>query len=209
MNECPKCGADVFDGASDCPKCGALFDSTGRLVVAKRQSTSASVPTRAEPERERTSSGQWSAPLSLRIAYAVALLAMVLPVGLAASGWVRMTTGGSPFLIVPYIGPLLLLALAVYRAVVVVRWPNTLACPRASGFASLLRPVGIVGIFIGALVGLVNVLSIPLTKLIFARPSGTGVEFYVVGVYLSMVGGVGLLGLVCFELSRLRAFEAR
>jgi len=144
----------------------------------------------------------------LRIAYVITLLAAVLPIGLASSGWVAMTTGGSPFAIVPYIGPLLFLLLGVYRVVVVLRLPGTLDSPRATGFAGFLRPVGLSALYFGAVIGLVNLLSRPLTRLIFPRPSDTGVEFYVVGVYLSLLGGVGLLGLVFFELSRLLAFES-
>ena len=143
----------------------------------------------------------------LRTAYVLALLAAVLPIGLASSGWVAMTTGGSPFAFVTYIGPLLFLLLGVYRVIVVLRVPGTLDSPHVTGFAAFLRPVGIAALYFGAVVGLVNLLSRPLTRLIFSRPSDTGVEFYVVGVYLALLGGIGLLGLVFFELSRLFAFE--
>jgi hypothetical protein len=34
MRNCPKCGADVFPGASDCPSCGALFTADGAIVQA-------------------------------------------------------------------------------------------------------------------------------------------------------------------------------
>lgn len=33
MRTCPKCGADVFPGASDCPRCGVLFASDGSWSV--------------------------------------------------------------------------------------------------------------------------------------------------------------------------------
>jgi len=33
MRKCPKCGADVFPGASDCPRCGVLLASDDRRSV--------------------------------------------------------------------------------------------------------------------------------------------------------------------------------
>ena len=33
MRSCPKCGADVFPGATDCPSCGAVFDSEGNVAA--------------------------------------------------------------------------------------------------------------------------------------------------------------------------------
>ena len=33
------------------------------------------------------------------------------------------------------------------------------------------------------------------------------VEFYIVGIYLALAGGVGVLGLLLFEFSRLLGFE--
>lgn len=32
MRACPKCGSDVFPGASDCPKCGVVFATDGTVV---------------------------------------------------------------------------------------------------------------------------------------------------------------------------------
>ncbi|MDO9001811.1 MAG: hypothetical protein Q7V20_00010 [Aquabacterium sp.] len=35
----------------------------------------------------------------------------------------------------------------------------------------------------------------------------SGAEFFVVGLYLSLASGIGMLGLLAFEFSRLLAFE--
>ncbi len=37
--------------------------------------------------------------------------------------------------------------------------------------------------------------------------SENGIELFVVGIYLAMLGGIGFLGLITFELSRLLGFE--
>ena len=44
---------------------------------------------------------------SLKWAYALTVLAAVLPIGLASSGWVALTTGGTPLQAIPFVGPLI------------------------------------------------------------------------------------------------------
>ncbi len=150
----------------------------------------------------------YSAPSSLKWAYAIVVLSAVVPIGLGSSGWVSMAMGGSVITAVPLLGPVLFLLLGLYRTVLVVWKPETLDSYRVSGLASMFRKVGIGGIYFGAVVGALNLLSRPLTQALFSQRTESGVEFVVVGLYLALAGGVGVLGLLLFEFSRLLGFEA-
>jgi len=144
---------------------------------------------------------------SLKWAYVLTVLAAVLPIGLASSGWVALTTGGTPLQAIPIVGPLVFLALGVYRIYRVARVPGTLDSWQTIGVARLCRVIGVLGLYVGAIVGVLNVFSGPLLRLLMGHHSGSGIAFYVAGVYFAMLGGIGLLALVLFEFSRLQAFE--
>lgn len=143
----------------------------------------------------------------LKLFYCLTVLSAIVPIGLASSGWVRASTGGGFVSVVPFVGPLLLLALGLYRVFLVARVPGTLDSPPVAGVSALLRAIGVFCIYAGGLVGILNWVSRPLMHLLITKPSETGVEFYVVGVYLALAGGVVVLGLLLFEFSRLLAFE--
>jgi hypothetical protein len=147
------------------------------------------------------------ASTSLKIVYGLVVVGIILPFGLANSSWVRMTTGGSPLMLIPMLAPLALLLIGLYRIYMVARVPGTLDLPEVDGIAAAMRAIGIVCLYIGAVGTVLSWLGIPLTKMIFRKGSGTGIEFYVVGVYLAMASGFGWLGLLLFEFSRLIGFE--
>jgi hypothetical protein len=147
------------------------------------------------------------ASFPFRLFYCLAVLGTIVPIGLANSGWVRASTGGTLVSLVPFAGPILFLALGLYRVFLVARVPGTLDLPPVAGIASVLRAIGAFCIYAGAVVGILNWVSRPLMRLLVTRPSETGVEFYVAGVYLALAGGVGALGLLLFEFSRLLGFE--
>jgi hypothetical protein len=149
-----------------------------------------------------------AAPTSLKWVYSIVVLSAVVPVGVASSSWVAMARGGGGALAgLPYLGPLLLLLLGLYRTYLVARVPGTLASYPAAGFAGVLRRFGVFALYFGAAVGLLNLSAGPLMKLLMTPRTESGAEFFVVGVYLSFLGGVGVLGLVLFELSRIVGFE--
>lgn len=144
---------------------------------------------------------------SLKWAYVIVVLAAVIPFGLSRSAWVAMATGGAVPGGIPIVGPLVLLVVGVYRAYMVVKVPGTLkSCPVA-GFALALRKIGIVGLYVGAVIGVLNVIGGPLMGALMTRRTESGAEFLVAGLFLAMAGGVGVLALVLFELSRLVGFE--
>ena len=147
---------------------------------------------------------------SLKWAYVLTILGAILPMGLSGSGWVAATLGGSavPLAMLPFIGPLLVLGLGAYRIWLVVRRSGTLDSYEVRGPAKAFRVVGIVALYVGALIAVVNIAARPVMQAMITSPTESGIEFYVVGVYLGLVSGVGLLGVILFEFSRLLAFEA-
>lgn len=67
--------------------------------------------------------------------------------------------------------------------------------------------LGVFLIYIGGLVAVLSFLAGPLMHAFVKHKTESGAEFFVVGVYLAMVGRVGWLGLFLFEASRLASFE--
>lgn len=147
-----------------------------------------------------------AAPISLKWAYCLALLFAVLPLGLAGSSWVALARGGIGGAM-PMLGILPLLVLALYRIYLVARVPDTLSSYPAAGFGRALRALGTFAIYLGAIVSIMSLLASPLVRVLMKSHTESGAEYFVVGLYLSMLGGVGTLGLLCYELSRLVAFE--
>ncbi|MFZ6642893.1 hypothetical protein ACO0LL_24455 [Undibacterium sp. TC4M20W] len=148
---------------------------------------------------------QLVASRKLKIAYAIALLAAVLPMGLASSGWVALAMGGGVG--IPYVGPIVMLLLGAYRVITVIANPQALISFPVKGVARVLRMTGVFALYIGAAVGMLNLLSRPLMALFLTQKTESGVEFFVAGMILVALGGIGVLGLLCFELSRLLGFE--
>jgi hypothetical protein len=146
----------------------------------------------------------------LKGVYSLTILSAVLPIGLSASGWVAATLGGSNSLfgVLPVLGPLVFLLVGLYRIWTVARLSGTLNSYETSGVPKMLRSIGIVALYVGALVAIANWVARPVIRMLVTSPSESGVEFYVVGVYLAVAAGIGTLGLVFFELSRLLSFEA-
>jgi hypothetical protein len=144
-------------------------------------------------------------PISLKVAYCLVVLRAVVPFGIARSGWVTLATGGTRS--VALIGPLVFLALGLYRVFVVVRVARVLDSPITVGVATALRVLGQVLLYLGAVIAILGWLAGPLMHAFIQRRSEDGVEYFVVGMYLAMVGGLGVIGLICFEFSRLLAFE--
>jgi len=147
-----------------------------------------------------------SASATVKWAYCLVLFFAVIPLGLAGSSWVALARGGVAGAW-PVIGILPLLVLAVYRIYLVVRVPGTLRSFPPTGFARALRVLGVVGLFLGAAVSIANLAAGPLMRALITTRTDSGVEYFVVGLYLSMLSGIGTFGLLCYELSRLVAFE--
>ena len=143
----------------------------------------------------------------LKLAYALVILSAVLPIGLASSGWVGLANGGRASLGIPYIGPIVMLVIGLYRIFLVAKVPSTLDAPEIAGIGKLFRKTGVFLLFIGAIFGTLNLISRPLMLLIPPHYTSGAPVFFVFGLYLSLLGGLGLLGLTLFEFSRILGFE--
>ncbi|WP_449447560.1 hypothetical protein [Thermomonas brevis] len=148
------------------------------------------------------------ASLATKVAYCLAVLGAVVPIGLAKSDWVALGTGVTSVLPIPYVGPILLLALGLYRVIVVIRSRNALSSPAAQGFVALLRSAGIFLIYIGAISAVISWISGPLMQSVLRSRTESGAEFFAVGLLLTLLGSTGTLGLLLFEFGRLRSFES-
>jgi hypothetical protein len=145
--------------------------------------------------------------LPLKISYGLVLLSMVLPFGLAKSGWVGLATGGGALGIVPFVGPLVFLVLGIYRIYLVARIPGVLDSPSAKGFVSAMRAISAFLLYVGAVISVLSWAARPLMRAFMTTRTESGAEYFAVGLYLAMAGGIGVLGLFLFEFSRLLAFE--
>jgi hypothetical protein len=146
--------------------------------------------------------------LITRIAYCLALLGAVLPIGLANSGWVALATGGDYLTqIFPFVGPILFFVVGLYRIFVVIRFPRALDFPSASGFITFLRGAGVFLLYVGAICAILNWISGPLIQIFIHPRTESGVEFFIAGFILAVIGRIGIFGVLLFELGRLRSFE--
>jgi len=120
---------------------------------------------------------------------------------------VTLATGG--FGRVTFLGTLVFLALGLYRVFLVARVSSVLDSQATTGLETLLRALGKFMLYVGALVAVLGWVSGPLMRAFIERRTDSGAEYFVVGMYLAMAGGIGVLGLILFEFSRLLAFERR
>lgn len=116
-----------------------------------------------------------------------------------------MTLGGNGT--VPYIGPILLLLLGVYRIFSVIRNRNILNSQKTNGLIFSIRVLGIIAMTLGAVVAIVYPFINTIALAIFGKPGDSGVAFYVVRFYFAMAKGLAPLGIILFEASRLIMFE--
>ena len=145
------------------------------------------------------------APSYLKVAYSLVILSAVLPIGLASSGWVSLATGASGG--VPILGQIVRLLLGLYRVFLVAKVPGTLDAPEIAGLAVALRGIGIFLLVVGSIFAALNLVSRPLLMAVPSSYRSAAPIFFVAGMYLAVLSGLGLLGLTLFEFSRLLGFE--
>jgi hypothetical protein len=137
-----------------------------------------------------------------RLVYCVALLALVLSSLSQAASWVGLALGGG---LIAWAGSsvfLLVTAALLYRVYRVLRDRQALDARPPNAFGYLLRGLGWLLMLAGA-IGAVSLLLIrPLTLMIFKTGGEAGVAFFVVGLYATVLAGIGWLGCLLFEISR-------
>lgn len=147
------------------------------------------------------------ASFPFRISYCLVVLGIIAPFGLARSGWVALSTGPGLSGIVPFVTPVMLLLVGLYRIVLVARVRRTLDAPEMSGAPTLARWTGMFFVHAGAAATVASWLARPLMRSYVHVHTDDGIEYFVVGQYLALASGLGLWGLLLFEFSRLLGFE--
>ena len=150
-----------------------------------------------------------STSFSTRVAYCVTLLGAILPIGLAKSGWVSLAAGHGFAGGIPYLGPIALLIVGLYRIYVVARVPSTLNSEPVAGFIAFLRTAGIILLYVGAIAAVLGWIAGPLMHSLMRSRAEGGAAFFALGVIFALLGRVGVIGLILYELSRLRGFEKK
>lgn len=143
-----------------------------------------------------------STSASMRLVYVLALLASVVPLG--RSGWVSLAMGAGSWAGVALV---IVVALAIYRVVLVLTRPDALDAPVAEGIVHWCRVLGVGMACIGLVIFALNFFIGPIGHALFPRGSDNGVEFFVIGLWLALLGGLTPVGLLLFEFSRMQAFE--
>jgi hypothetical protein len=216
---CLKCGAvtlvDHPDETTACPACGAIYAKVLAALAQRRARVAAAQPPTwdQQPARERLAARRGGGVLPgrlLRIAYALVLIDILLPSLLPGSGWVQLALGPGSILgggLAGLLAWLLLLA----RLILVVWRPVALQAVPASLPLRWLRRVGFGLMLVGALVWLLKLAAPPLAAMLLAQSgqdaTGRLALQFVVAMLLGQLSGIGPLGLLMFELSRLTAFE--
>jgi hypothetical protein len=147
----------------------------------------------------------WSANIPLRIIYAVALASIALPMPISAWAGLSIASVSSWIFLVPM---LVLLLIAAWRIVGVIRDPRRLDAPAITGVLKWFRSLAIALLAVGAIVYVLRWFVVPIAQFFFKSPSGIGVEYFVVGVWLSMFSLLTPLALLMFEGIRLFALES-
>ena len=142
---------------------------------------------------------------AIRWLYCLAVAAAIFP--FATSGWVAATLGGLPLQSIPFIGPILFLVIGIWRIYCVLRYRGTLDSYVFGGPLKVLRIAGIVGMGIAVVYLVARFSAGTILRSIVKTRTESGVEFYVVGIYLALLGGIAPLAIVVFEFSRLLGFE--
>lgn len=143
---------------------------------------------------------------AVRALYLLALLTLLAPL---PSSWVALATGGG-FGMVFGLAGYLLIAAAVWRAVQVLRDGGRLAAPVPVGPERWLRRFGLLFMVIGTITVALQFFIGPIARSLFGTNSGgTGIQYFVVGVWFAIFSGWASAGVLLFEFSRMLGFERR
>jgi hypothetical protein len=150
-----------------------------------------------------TNTSNLTASLPTKIAYCASLLAIGLGAFLQSS-WISLATGGGIFGIAGLLTTQAIFILILFRVYIVIGSPEALDARYPNPFGWILRFVGQLIMWL-SVVGLASQFLIrPLTTLIFGDyRTESGAEFFIVGLFAAFASGMGWLGCVLFEISRI------
>ncbi len=166
-------------------------------------------PKQASDERRSVAGASAGLPMlpatsGVRALYLFALFTAFAP--RPGSSWVGLAVGGGWLAVLGW-SALAIAAVAVWRGVTVLLYRHRLTAPAPTGSARWLRIFGIVLMAVGVVVYVLHFFIGPLGRLIYPGRTDSDIQFFIVGVWLSMFGGWGATGVLLFEFSRLMGFE--
>lgn len=135
-----------------------------------------------------------------RIVYCLALAGLVLGMLGQATSWVGLFFGGG---VIGYLGPtafFVITALVLYRIYAVTRYPSALDARPPNLAGRVLRGFGWLVMAAGAVAASATIVRWPAYLLGGGGPSGIG--FFVVGIFATIVASLGWMGCLLFDASR-------
>ncbi len=144
------------------------------------------------------------AGFAIKLVYTLALLATCVASAAGSGGWVGLALGSMP------LGGMFLVIVAVALARIVQVWrdPAALATPRLGAAMALLRAFGIVQMLVGSAAALALVAMKPLVQFLFGGVhSDDGIEYFIIGLFGTVLALQALVGVLHFEGVRLVALQ--
>jgi len=145
------------------------------------------------------------ASTALRWLYCLSIVSIIFPS--MSSGWVNIALGRGPANWFQMTLWIVFVIVGIWRIFQVATEPRTLQSYVYEGPLKVARMVGIVGMVLCVVYLAFRLGYRPLVRTLFPKPSENGVEYFVVGVYLAMIGILAPVGLYLFEFTRLVGFE--
>ncbi len=163
-------------------------------------------PCESMPAEHLTPPLQWQATTRrLQLTYVLGLAALVITS--RQSGWVGMATGGSWLVSLFAFTGIVVLVVALARAIQVLRRKACLDAPVAPGLILWCRRIGLALINVGIASAMLQLLMPLIVRAVVTRQSGSGIELFVAGIGLAAFGGFAPCGMLLFEVSRTLGFE--
>lgn len=145
-----------------------------------------------------------SASTSIKLTYTLAVLAIYPIAIVGSSGWVAIAMGAGVNWWI-----LVALLVGVWRVYQVWTKGSTLSAPIPTAAIGVLRWIGLLLMAATVVLALALFFQKQVAGLFFSGKSDTGIEFFVLKMYATLIGSLTTSGILLFELSRLLGFEHR
>ena len=138
-----------------------------------------------------------------RIVYAAALLGLLPAAFAAASGWISLVLRGGAIGALGLTPTLVVSALAAFRAYQVLRYPAALEARRPNVLGWLLRGLAWLAMLVSAASAIGVLFVKPLTLFLSRSAGDAGIRYLMAGLALVVFAGLGWVGCLLFEISRI------